>query len=64
MQYPPAVNITKQTNGSFIYSGTSFDVIDYVAEALNIRLGILSMYDLESCFTVTKNIILFFPVTQ
>ena len=37
-QFPPSIIISEQiTNGSFTYSGTSLDIIDYVAEALNIR---------------------------
>ena len=37
IQYPPAMTITKQSDGSFSYSGTQQETIDYIAKALNIK---------------------------
>jgi len=37
IQYPPAMTITKQSDGSFSYSGTQQQTLDYIAKALNIK---------------------------
>lgn len=35
-KYPPSINITKLPNGTLIYSGSSFDIMEYVAKGLDI----------------------------
>ena len=37
MQFPPSANISKQSDGNYSYSGFSFEIVKYAAEALNIR---------------------------
>jgi len=36
-KYPPVINITKLPNGTTIYGGSSFDFLDYITSALNVR---------------------------
>lgn len=38
-QYPPAICINQQPDGTVNYSGSSIDVIKYAEEALNIRFS-------------------------
>ena len=35
-KYPPSINITKLPNGTFTYSGSAMDIIEYVAKGLDI----------------------------
>ena len=38
------MNITKLENGTIIYTGSAFDIMDYVAQALNIRHNALVLH--------------------
>jgi len=50
-QYPPMFTVTKNSDGTYSYSGASHEAVQYISKALNIRYII---YELGYNYLITS----------